>query len=136
MADTDNKIEEHSFEVNLEKMNDRSLEILADIWDPYFELMRDKKFAKLYATNLHEAIKYACKNHKKQVIEIAAVLEGKSIDEYVVNPFKLPITLITAIGAYSKVSKDLFTSQDQSKEIASSGPATENTEAEEQPKDS
>jgi len=123
-------------DINLEQMNDKSLEILADIWDPYFSLMKDKKFLNLYTSNLQEAIKYACKNHQKEVIEIAAVLEGKKVEEYVVNPFKLPIVLLTAIGTYSKINKDLFISQDQSKEIASSGPATESIEAEEQPKDS
>ena len=121
---------------NIEKVNDKSLEILADIWDPYFSLMRDKEFTKLYTTNLSEAIKYACLNHKKEVVEIAAVLEGKKVDEYVVNPFKLPIVLLSAIGTYSQINKGLFTSQDQSTEEASSGPAMENIEADEQQKDS
>lgn len=123
-------------DINLEKLNDKSLEILADIWDPYFALMQDKKFVKLYTTSITEAIKYACKNHQKEVIEIAAVLEGKKPEEYVVNPFKLPITLLTAIGTYSKINNDLFTSQDQNTEVASSGPATENTEADVQQSDS
>ena len=96
-------------DINLEQMNDRSLEILADIWDPYFSLMKDKKFVALYTSNLQAAIKYACKNHQKEVIEIAAVLEGKKVEEYVVNPFTLPIVLLTAIGTYSKINKDLFT---------------------------
>ncbi len=121
---------------NLEQTNEKSLEILADILDPYFELMKDKEFVKLYMNNVLEAIKYACKNHQKEVIEIAAVLEGKNPDEYVVNPFKLPFTLISAIGMYSKINKDLFTSQAQSKDDASSGSATVNTEAKEQQSDS
>lgn len=123
-------------DINLEQMNERSLEILADIIDPYFELMRDKEFTKLYMSNVKEAIKYACKNHQKEVVEIAAVLNGKSVEEYVVNPFTLPITLLSAIGMYSKINKDLFTSQVQSKEDASSGSAMENIEAKEQQSDS
>ena len=115
-------------DINLEKLNDKSLEILADIWDPYFALMQDKEFVKLYTTSITEAIKYACKNHQKEVIEIA--------EEYIVNPFKLPITLLTAIGTYSTINNDLFTSQDQNTEVASSGPATENTEADVQQSDS
>lgn len=127
-------------DINLEQMNDNSLEILADLWDPYLSLMNDKEFTKLYMTNIQAAIKYACKNHKEEVIEIAAVLEGKkeAFDkgEYIVNPFKLPIVLLSAIGTYSKINKDLFISQAQSKEEASSGSAMVNTEANEQPEDS
>lgn len=123
-------------DINLESMNEKSLEILADIIDPYFELMKDKEFTKLYMSNVTEAIKYACRHHQKETIEIAAVLSGKSVDEYVVNPFTLPITLLSAIGMYSKINKDLFTSQVQSKEDASSGSAMENTEAKEQQNDS
>ena len=123
-------------DINLESMNEKSLEILADIIDPYFELMKDKEFTKLYMSNVTEAIKYACRNHQKETIEIAAVLSGKSVDEYVVNPFTLPLTLLSAIGMYSKINKDLFTSQVQNKEDASSGSAMENIEAKEQQSDS
>lgn len=123
-------------DINLEQVNDKSLEIMADIWDPYCALMRDKKFTELFSKNLSEAIKYACKKHQSEVIQIAAVLEGKTVEEYIVNPFKLPITLMAAIGTYSKINKDLFTSQDQNMEDASSGPAMVNTEAAEQQNDS
>lgn len=123
-------------DINLEEVNDYSLEVMADILDPYFELMKDKTFTKLFMTNIKEAIKYACRNHKKETIQIAAILSGKKEEEYVVNPFATPITLITAIGMYSKINKDLFTSQAQNQEDASSGSATENIEASEQQNDS
>ena len=119
-------------DINLESVNNKSLEIMADIMDPYFELMRDKKFTELYMSNVKEAIKYACRNHQKETIEIAAVLSGKSVDEFVVNPFTLPVILLSAIGTYSKINNDLFSSAEQSKEEASSGSATVNTEASEQ----
>ena len=123
-------------EINLNEMNEKSLDIMADILDPYFELMKDPQFTKLYMENIQEAIKYACKNHKKETIQIAAILSGKSEDEYVVNPFTTPIVLLSAIGAYSKISKDLFTSQVQRPVEASSGSAMENTEASEQSENS
>ena len=119
-------------EINLNELNDRSLDILADILDPYFELMKDPQFTKLYMSNITEAIKYACRTHKKETVQIAAILSGKKEEEYVVNPFTTPIVLLTAIGTYSKINKDLFISQDQSKAAASYGPAMENTEADEQ----
>ena len=123
-------------DINLNEVNDYSLEIMADILDPYFELMKDKKFVMLFISNTKEAIKYACKNHKKETIEIAAILSGKKVEQYVVNPFSTPLVLMTAIGTYSKINKDLFTSQAQNQEDASSGSATENTEASEQQNDS
>lgn len=118
---------------NLNELNEKSLDILADIFDPYTTLMKDPNFSQLFATNVYEAIKYACREHKKEVIEIAAVLNGVPVEEYVVNPFTLPITLFATIGAYSKINANLFTSQAQNSEDASSGSATENTEASEQP---
>lgn len=123
-------------DINLEELNDKSLDIMADILDPYFELMKDKKFVALFMSNIKEAIKYACRNHKEECIEIAAILSGEEKEKFVVNPFATPITLISAIGMYSKINKDLFTSQAQNQEDASSGSATENTEASEQQNDS
>lgn len=121
---------------NLTELNDKSLDIMADILDPYFELMKDQTFTKLYMENITEAIKYACRNHKKETIEIAAILAGKPVDEYIVNPFATPIVLLSAIGTYSKISKDLFTSQVQKPVEASAGSAMESTEASEQSENS
>ena len=123
-------------DLNLNEFNEKSLDILADIFDPYTELMKDQQFVKLFSTNTKEAIKYACKNHKKEVIQIAAALSGVPVEEYVVNPFTLPVTLYATIGTYSKINAGLFTSQVQSSDDASSGLAMENTEAEDQPKGS
>ena len=118
---------------SIKETNDKSMEILADIFEPMCNLMMDNEFAKLYVTDIKKAFAYACKANKKEVIEIAATLEGKTVDEYVVNPFTLPITLMATIGAYAKMSKDLFPSQAQSTEETSSGSATENTEVIVQP---
>ena len=119
-------------DINLKEFNEHSCDVMADILDPYFELMKDPKFMKLFMSNMQEAIKYACRTHKKETIQIAAILSGKSEDEYVVNPFATPITLLSAIGMYSKVNADLFTSAEQKKEEVSSGSAMENIEASEQ----
>ena len=123
-------------DINLKEVNDYSLEVMADILDPYFELMKDPEFTKLFISNFKEAIKYACKNHKDETIQIAAVLSGKKVEEFVVNPFSTPFVLMSALGTYTKINKDLFTSQAQNTEDASSGSAMENTEASEQQNDS
>ena len=118
------------------QLNDKSLDIMADILDPYFELMKDPEFTKLFISNTMEAVKYACRHHKKETIQIAAILSEKSEDEFVVNPFAVPIVLVSAIGMYSEAGQDLFISQVQNTEEASSGSAMENTEASEQSENS
>lgn len=118
------------------QLNDKSLDIMADILDPYFELMKDPEFTKLFISNTMEAVKYACRHHKKETIQIAAILSEKSEDEFVVNPFAVPIVLVSAIGMYSEAGQDLFISQVQNQEEASSGSAMENTEASEQSENS
>lgn len=119
-----------------QELNEKSLDIMADILDPYFELMKDPEFTKLFMSNVTEAIKYACKNHKKETIQIAAILSEKKEDEFVVNPFATPMVLLSAIGMYSEAGQNLFISQVQNTEEASSGSAMENTEASEQSENS
>lgn len=119
-------------DVNMSEVNNKSLDLLAEIAEPYFELLKDPDFTKLYVSNMLEAIKYACIKHKDEVIKIGAALEGKPVEEYVVNPFTLPLKLVTAIGMYSKINSDLFISADQNKDSANSGSAMESTEAQEQ----
>lgn len=123
-------------EINVKEVNEKSLELMASIAEPYFELLRDKEFITLYLTNVLQAIKYACLKHPEQTVKIAAALEGKTVEEYVVNPFTLPLKLVSAIGMYSKMNKDLFISAAQNSGEANSGAATETTEAREQPTDS
>lgn len=119
-----------------QELNEKSLDIMADMLDPYFELMKDPEFTKLFMTNVMEAIKYACKHHKKETIQIAAILSEKKEDEFVVNPFATPMVLLSAIGMYSEAGQNLFISQVQNTEEASSGSAMENTEASEQSENS
>lgn len=119
--------------MNINEINDKSMEVLESIIDPFFELLKDKEFAKLYITNATDAVKYACKVHPKEAIAIAAGLKGQSVDEYVVDPFLMPLTILTAMAAYKKMADSLFSSQIQSMDETSSGSATENTEAVVQP---
>lgn len=133
MAETDTSANNNSPAIDRAAVNDKSLDLLVEIADPYFELLKDKEFTRLYMTNVLEAIKYACREHKTEVVKLGAALEGKTVDEYVVNPFTLPLKLVSAIGLYSKISADLFTSAAQNSEGVSSGSASENTEAPEQP---
>jgi hypothetical protein len=118
--------------VDLTEANNKSLDLLVEIADPFFELLKDPEFSKLYVVNVLDAIKYACANHKEKIIKIAAALDGKPVDEYIVNPFTMPLKIVTAIAMYSKLSTDLFTSADQNTDKASSASAMESTEAQEE----
>jgi len=118
------------------QMNDKALDIMADIFDPFCDLLADKEFNTLFLTDFKKAVSYACKNHKDKVVEIAAAIDGIPVEEYKVNPFILPIKLMMVIGAYTKETRDLFPSQSQSMDETSSGSAMANTEANDLQKDS
>lgn len=118
--------------IDLTEVNNKSLDLLLEIADPFFDLLKDPEFSKLYVVNVLDAIKYACGNHKEQIIKIAAALDGKPVEEYIVNPFTLPLKIVTAIAMYSKLSTDLFISADQSTDNASSASAMGNIEAQEE----
>lgn len=113
--------------------NDKSMDLAAEIFSPMCDLMIDPEFAKLYVKDLRGAMSYACKHHKEEIKTIMAAIAGVPVEKYVVNPFTLPIEIMSVIGAYTKMTRDLFTSQVQSTEEASSGSAMENTEVVVQP---
>ena len=77
-------------------------------------------------------IKPMLKNHKKEVIEVLARLDRKTVEEYSENLslLTLPMQILELIN--DPEVQSLFHSQGESKvtSLASSSPATENTEAE------
>ena len=120
-------------DMNITELNDKSLDLLAQIAGPYFTLLKDPEFMKRYLKNTMDGIQYACEHYKAETVEIAAALDGKTPDEYIVNPFTLPLKIAMAVGMYSKINSGLFTSAEQNKEGVSFGSASVNTEAPEQP---
>ena len=109
---------------------EHALEVIADLIDPISKLLKDEKFKKkIQGGNKLDAIKYLLKNHPKNVIEIFAIINDKDPETYAPNLIELPMMLMDLINDPDVMS--LFGSQDQNTQLASSGPATGNTEARE-----
>lgn len=112
---------------------EEALDVLADIIEPFALVLADpeiQEMAKVKAAPI-KYVKPALKNHKKEVIEILARIEDVPVEEYEksVNIFTLPSVVLGFIN--DPQVRDLFTSQSQTTvtSLASSGSATENTEA-------
>jgi len=105
-----------------------ALTVLADLIDPVSEIIKDEKFKALLKTKEKGSIaKYLLTNHDKNVIKILALVNGEDPETYEPNLLSLPLMLLDLMNDPDVIN--LFGSQDQTKESASSGPATENTEA-------
>jgi len=117
-----------------EYKGEQALDMLADLIEPAAAIMADKEIATLVKSGAPQIkiIKPAIKNHKPEVIEILAILDGEDPAEYAekVNLFTLPFKLLEILNDPDLMG--LFTSQGQKKEETSSGSATESTEASEQ----
>lgn len=107
-----------------------ALEVLADLLEPAAEIFGDKEFSQLYKTNRMEAVKFALKQKGKAVITILAVLDNEDPATYKPGLLTIPARLLEILNDPDLVS--LFTSQEQSTDKTSSGPAMENTEATEE----
>ena len=120
---------------------EEALDVLADIIEPLTFIIADNDIQKLIDESKDKEkqvpmIKYvtpAIKNHKTELIQILARLQNQSVEEYKENLslVTLPMQVLEFIND-PEIQK-FFTSQSQSTETpsASSGSATENTEAKE-----
>ncbi len=107
---------------------DAALDALADLIEPAAVTFGDPQMRALIESGQKiEAIKYAIKEHKREVTEILAVLEGKDPAKYKPRLLTLPIKLMEIIN--DDEIQTLFFSQASQTEIANSGSTTENTEA-------
>lgn len=114
---------------------EEAIDVLADIIEPLTSIISDKEVQELSKKkNAKPAsyIKPMLKNHKKEVIEVLARLDRKTVEEYSENLslLTLPMQILELIN--DPEVQSLFHSQGESKvtSLASSSPATENTEAE------
>ena len=106
----------------------RALAVLADLIDPVSEIIKDENFKALLKTKEKASIaKYLLTNHDKNVIKILALVNNEDPETYEPNLLSLPLMLLDLMNDPDVIN--LFGSQDQTTEFASSGPAMENTEA-------
>lgn len=107
--------------------DDGALDLLADIMEPAAAILADPAVKEAWKTgNRLKVAKVAIKNHKAQVMEILAVMEGVPVEEYHCNVFTLPMRVIEVLNDQELLSG--FTSQAQEMmQSLSSTPVTENT---------
>lgn len=117
-----------------EYKGEKALDLLADLIEPATAIMADKEISRLAKAKMPpiKIVKTAIKNHKPEVIEILAILDGADPKEYAekVTLFTLPAKLLEIFNDPDLVS--LFTLQGQKTEGTSSGSATESIAANEQ----
>lgn len=105
---------------------EEALDVLADILIPTTEILSDEAVRKASKVSKVAAVSMAIKNHKEQVIEILARLDGESPEEYV---NKISLVTLPARAFELITDKELiafFQSQSQMTGETSYGSATEN----------
>lgn len=122
---------------------ERSIDVIADILDPIYEIAADEKCAALFkrqplpegmttgqygAEWLKQAAQVLLKGHKKACIKILATIEGTSVKKYTENLNLMKLLTDVADLMSDEAFMGLFFSTTQSTET-SSGSASENTEA-------
>lgn len=105
-----------------------AIDVLADLIDPMSEIISDKEIETLFKMNAPKLklVKTALKKHKKEVIEILAVLDGESPETYDVNIVTLPLKVLELLN--DPMVANLFQSQGQKNQEEHSGSAMGNTE--------
>ena len=107
-----------------------ALDAFADIIDPAMEIMTDPGVSAAYKnpeTTRAQLVGMIVKGHKKAVITIMAVLDGKDPETYAdeINIFTVPAKLMEIIN--DPEVRSLFHLQGQKQVVVSSGSATGNT---------
>ena len=110
-----------------EYKDDDALDLLAELLEPCTELFADNALVSVIRSETKmKAIKYAIKNHKKEVVEIMAILNEKPVEEFHYNVFTLPMMVLEVFN--DKDLTDFLLQQGRMGSENSSGSVTENTE--------
>lgn len=90
--------------------NEEALDLLVEIIDPVSKMMTDQAFiAKLKGANKMEAVKIILKDHKSEIIEILAKLNGQKVEEYQGTIITMTVQILEILNDEDLV--DFFTSQ-------------------------
>ena len=111
-----------------EYRDEDALELLADLIEPAETIFSDKDVQSANSESMWKAVKVAIKKHKKEVMEIMAILDGTPVEDLHINVLSLPIKVMEVISDKDLVN--FFVSQGQNMESTSSGSVTENTSEE------
>lgn len=109
-----------------EYKDDEALDLLAEMLEPCVEVFSDKELVTLIRTDTKmKAIQYAIKHHKREIVEIMAILNGVPVENFHYNVFTLPKMIVEVLNDKDLV--DFFHSQGQMASQNDFGSATENT---------
>ena len=91
---------------------DEALDVLADILEPASQILTDEKIKELFQKESKlKLVSYILKNHKSEIIEIMARLDGEEPEDYTFSLIDLPKKVLEILN--DEALKDLFTSQAQ-----------------------
>lgn len=109
---------------------ERALAVIADLIDPVGEMVQDKGFkAVIDSGDKLAVVKYLLKSHSKNVIKVLALINDEDPETYEPTLIQLPM-MVMELFEDPDVMR-LFGLRSQNTELASSGSATVNTEANE-----
>ena len=108
-----------------EYKDEEALDILADLIEPAETIFSDKDVQSANSKSMWKAVKVAIKKHKKEVMEIMAILDGVPVEDLHINVLSLPIKVMEVISDKDLVN--FFVLQGQNMESTSSGSVMENT---------
>lgn len=110
-----------------EYKNEDALDLLCDILEPTAEIFADKELATAVKSNCStiKAVTIAIKNHKAEILQILARLDGIPVEEYSCNIATITQKLLEIVN--DKELVDFFSSQGQKMEEISSTSATAST---------
>lgn len=93
-----------------EYKNEQALDILADIIEPSAKIFTDPNVKQAFSKgDKIKGIKAAIKNHKPEVLEILAVLDGVPVEEYECSVLTLPAKILEILN--DTALTDFFNSQ-------------------------
>lgn len=109
-----------------QRTNDEQLDLFADLIEPTSKILTDTAVAEAFKNgDTFKGVRTAIKNHKPEIIEILALVDGVEPEKYEV-PSPLGLT-VKIMGFINKPEvQELFTSQGQMNAADVSGSATEN----------
>lgn len=110
--------------------NEEALELLGNVIEPVSRIMTNKEFVGAVRSKKRiDAVKIALKEHKKDVIELLAALNGQKIEDYHANLIVMTKQLLELLNDEELIK--VFHSQDQMISSVAFGPVTETTQGEE-----
>lgn len=82
-----------------EYRDEAALDLLADLIEPFAVLAGDGDFSQAFRDGKRmKAMKIALKNHKREVMEILAAVEGVPLEEYHCNVLTVPMRLLEIVS--------------------------------------